>query len=101
MTGATGEGGNSFTRGSTVFIADLHLDPAAPARLHAFRAFLDELAAARPEALYILGDLFEVWSGRACLDDDRYLPVIDGLRRLSGEGVPVTVLKGNRDFQIG
>ena len=49
----------------TLFISDLHLDPASPAIQEQFLGFL-EGEARSAHALYILGDLFEVWLG----DDD-------------------------------
>jgi UDP-2,3-diacylglucosamine hydrolase len=52
------------------------------------------------EALYILGDLFEVWVG----DDDpdpAKARVCAGLRQLTERGVGCFVLHGNRDFLLG
>jgi UDP-2,3-diacylglucosamine hydrolase len=84
---------------TTLFISDLHLDPEAP---EITAQFLDFLAgeARRAEALYILGDLFEVWLG----DDDPEVSkasVKAALRSLTGSGVPCFVMHGNRDFLIG
>lgn len=83
----------------TLLISDLHLDASRPAVTQAFARFLSGQAA-RAEALYILGDLFEYWVG-----DDQPLngleSVISGLATLTGAGVPVYFLHGNRDFLIG
>ena len=48
-----------------LFVSDVHLDAAAPEAVEQFLDFL-RTHAADAEALYILGDLFEVWVG----DDD-------------------------------
>jgi UDP-2,3-diacylglucosamine hydrolase len=83
----------------TFFISDLHLDPDSPAIARQFLAFLDGEARSA-EALYILGDLFEVWLG----DDDpdpAVRQIVAALRRLSDSGVPCFVMHGNRDFLIG
>lgn len=82
-----------------LFISDLHLDPSRPAITALFSAFLEEQAS-RAEALYILGDLFEVWIGD---DDDGELgrQVGAALKTLSRRGVPVYLLHGNRDFLLG
>ncbi len=83
----------------TLFISDLHLSDERPEITALFSLFLQN-DAARAEALYILGDLFEVWLG----DDavlPAYLPIIDGIRTLTAGGVPVYVMHGNRDFLIG
>ena len=52
------------------------------------------------QALYILGDLFEAWIGD---DEDSELAkaVRAGLRELSDSGVPVYLMRGNRDFLLG
>jgi len=84
---------------TTLFVSDLHLDPARPAITDLFLAFLRE-EAVRAEALYVLGDLFETWVG----DDDPSdagAAVAAGLRAVAGAGVPVRFLRGNRDFLLG
>jgi UDP-2,3-diacylglucosamine hydrolase len=84
---------------STLLISDLHLDPSRPA---VTRAFLDLLEQQAPtaDALYILGDFFEVWIGD---DDDAPLnqTVIASLKKLTSSGTPVYIMHGNRDFLIG
>ena len=84
---------------SLLFVSDLHLDAARPATTRAFLELL-EGPARRAEALYILGDLFEAWVG----DDDPGEPgtsVCAALKALSGSGVPVFLMRGNRDFLYG
>lgn len=79
-----------------LFIADLHLSPSYPAVVDNFLSFL-RLQATDCDALYILGDLFEVWVG----DDDVqpfYQPIADALCALT---CPVFYLHGNRDFLLG
>ena len=83
----------------TLFISDLHLDRERPEILSLFCDFLRE-EAARADAVYILGDLFEYWIG----DDDpaeALQPAIGGLRDLTASGVPVFFMHGNRDFLVG
>ncbi|MEL0083937.1 MAG: UDP-2,3-diacylglucosamine diphosphatase, partial [Gammaproteobacteria bacterium] len=86
---------------ATYFIADLHLNPpvaeganddATSARFMRFC----QACATDLDALYILGDLFEVWIG-----DDAgvaaYQQVVDALSHLAA---PVYILHGNRDFLL-
>lgn len=83
----------------TLFVSDLHLDPARPAVTALFLNFLEQRAR-QADALYILGDLFEAWIG----DDDDAEPggtVAAALRRLTDQGVPTYFLHGNRDFLLG
>lgn len=84
---------------ATLFISDLHLDPSRPAITMQFLNFL-RTQARQAEALYILGDLFEAWIGD---DEDSELAkaVRVGLRELSDAGVPVYLMRGNRDFLLG
>jgi len=80
-------------------VADLHLEAGCP---ETTQLFLDFLAgpARQSSALYILGDLFEVWIG----DDGATgpaLPVAKALSDLKAAGIPVHFLCGNRDFLLG
>ena len=82
-----------------LFISDLHLSPERPVVTRAFLRFLDKQASTA-EALFILGDLFEVWVG----DDDSCptgIEVQNGIRQLVNQGVTVFIQHGNRDFLIG
>lgn len=83
----------------TYFIADLHLAPKRPTLFALFSDFLAARAKAA-EALYILGDLFEVWLGDD-EDEPTYQPVLTALHNLTASGVPVFVMHGNRDFLLG
>ncbi len=83
----------------TLFISDLHLDPARPEITRLFVSFLRDQAP-NADALYILGDLFEVWLG----DDDDSAHnqcIIDALHTLSASGTPLYLMHGNRDFLMG
>lgn len=83
----------------TLFISDLHLEDAAPARTEWLGAFLAG-PAAEAAAVYILGDLFEFWIG-----DDALTPtarhVAGGLNKLGEAGVKCYFMHGNRDFLVG
>lgn len=83
----------------TLFISDLHLDPERPAVTELFLELLDTRARVS-DALYILGDLFEAWTG----DDDNSpmnQAVCEGLKQCATAGTPVFIMHGNRDFLLG
>jgi UDP-2,3-diacylglucosamine hydrolase len=83
---------------ATLFISDLHIDASRPPIVRQFLNFL-ELEAARAEALYILGDLFESWIGDDAADSAQ-TAAIAGIRALTSSGVPCFVMHGNRDFLL-
>ncbi|MDO3384013.1 UDP-2,3-diacylglucosamine diphosphatase [Gilvimarinus algae] len=84
---------------SSLFISDLHLHASRPEATQVFYDLL-EGKARNAQALYILGDFFDVWIGD---DDDEPLgqAVADQLRRLSDSGTAVYLMHGNRDFLLG
>ncbi|HZF25442.1 MAG TPA: UDP-2,3-diacylglucosamine diphosphatase [Steroidobacteraceae bacterium] len=84
---------------TTLFVSDLHLDAQHPEITRQFLQFLSG-EARQAEALYILGDLFEVWIGDDDPDPEKRR-VISGLRALTAAGVPCYVMHGNRDFLLG
>lgn len=84
------------------FISDLHLHPAEPLTFEAFRRYLARPPALRADALFILGDLFEVWVG----DDALAEPDSFGARCASllfeySHHTAIYFLCGNRDFLVG
>lgn len=84
---------------ATLFVSDLHLDAQHPEISRQFLAFLAG-PATEADALYILGDLFEVWIGDDDPDPEKQR-IVAGLRRLTDSGVPCYVMHGNRDFLLG
>lgn len=82
-----------------LLISDLHLEEERPDITRAFLHFL-ATRACQAEALYILGDFFEVWIG-----DDAITPfqqsIADALRALSERGTRIYLMHGNRDFMLG
>jgi UDP-2,3-diacylglucosamine hydrolase len=86
--------------GEVVFISDLHLAPEAPAIAARFTGFLERLRG-RAQALYILGDLFEMWIGDDELDTPFHASICAALRGLAESGTRVAIMHGNRDFLLG
>ena len=84
---------------TTLFVSDLHLCASRPQATDVFLEFL-RTEAIDAEALYILGDLFEAWVGDDVTDATADA-VRAGLHALTKAGVPVFVMRGNRDFLLG
>jgi UDP-2,3-diacylglucosamine hydrolase len=79
-------------------ISDLHLQAAEQATFDVWRGYLETSPA---DAIFILGDLFEVWIG----DDAAALPGFEAqcahVLRAATARRPVYFMHGNRDFLLG
>jgi len=84
----------------TLFISDLHLSPERPRISEIFFGFIRD-PASRADALYILGDLFEYWVGDDDLGEPFNASIADALKALSGRGVALYLMQGNRDVLMG
>lgn len=80
------------------FISDLHLSAQEPRITTAFLYFLEHIIPTA-DALYILGDFFESYSG----DDDNdplIETIVNALAKLTRTGYPIYFMHGNRDFLV-
>ena len=78
------------------FISDLHLDARES---ETFQAWTQFMAHTQADALFILGDLFEVWVGDDT-QDPFALQCLAQLKRTS-QRLPIYFICGNRDFLLG
>ena len=78
------------------FISDLHLQSGEPATARVWAQYMQATPA---DALFILGDLFEVWIG----DDTRdpFALACIAVIRQTANRLPIYFLCGNRDFLLG
>ena len=84
------------------FISDLHLQAADSATVDLWRTYLQADPASRADALFILGDLFEVWIGDDVLQDpNAFASACASLLRAHSRHTPVYFMHGNRDFLLG
>ena len=81
---------------TTLFISDLHLSGERENITELFIQFLEQRAS-KADALYILGDLFEVWPGDDMIQPD-YKKSISKMKQLADNGLPLYIMQGNRDF---
>ena len=81
------------------FISDLHLQASEAATFAGWRAYLQNTCA---DAVFILGDLFEVWIGDDPLTQGSSfeLECVEALRQ-AAEHMAVFIMRGNRDFLMG
>ena len=81
------------------FISDLHLQASEPATVAAFAHYLRTTPA---DALFILGDLFEVWVGDDAIDEPGSFEAEGcALLRAASQRLPLFFMHGNRDFLAG
>ena len=85
---------------ASLFISDLHLSQARPQLVEAFHALMSG-PARNAAAVYVLGDLFDVWLGDDQLRERLPAAVAHALAELAGSGVPLFLQRGNRDFLLG
>ncbi len=86
-------------RNLSFFISDIHLSAQKPSLCALFESFIS-INAHKAEALYILGDLFDVWLGDDLISDfETYIANI--LKNLKKSGVQTYLIPGNRDFLFG
>jgi len=78
------------------FLSDVHLHAEEPGTA---RAWMDGLRHSQADAIFILGDLFEVWIGDDD-DDDFIAGCVDTLTQVT-QHRPVYFMHGNRDFLAG
>jgi UDP-2,3-diacylglucosamine hydrolase len=95
---------------SALLCSDTHLSHHRPALTHAFLRWLKQetiSASKKPEALIILGDLFDAWIGDDLLDcvgeanTACVSEVLETLRSIHAQGIAIHIAHGNRDFLIG
>lgn len=88
------------------FISDLHLQAEEQGTFEAWHRYLSGPQAERPDALFILGDLFEVWVGDDVLASQDagtagfWRQCADTVRAYA-QHTPVYFMAGNRDFLLG
>ncbi len=84
------------------FISDLHLQASEPQTVQAWRDYLTGCPA---DAVFMLGDIFEVWVGDDGLDGDdedaRFERECVAVMHAAGERHALFLMHGNRDFLLG
>lgn len=83
-----------------LFVSDLHLSAERPEANERFFGFMEGKARGAA-ALYVLGDLFEVWIGDDDGADKFNSRIIAAFAALVKSGTPLYFMHGNRDFLLG
>jgi len=80
------------------FISDLHLQESEPATFEVWQRYMLNSAA---HAVFILGDLFEVWVGDDAVQSSIFLQKCAQVLKLTAASRHVAFMRGNRDFLVG
>ena len=80
------------------FISDLHLHASEPATFTAWQRYMQTTPA---DAVFILGDLFEVWVGDDVLQLRGFEQQCAQVLQQTAARVPTFFMHGNRDFLVG
>ena len=81
-----------------VLLGDAHLRDPDP-EVDAFVKFLETLPGSA-SALYLLGDLFDLWIGAPPFITAEHRRVVEALRCLREKGLRVSYVEGNRDYHL-
>jgi len=84
---------------TSLFISDLHLDPARPEGIQLFDEFIRDKAV-DADQLFILGDLFEYWLGDDACEHSGYQTISESLAVLACHNTKLYFMHGNRDFLV-
>lgn len=80
------------------FISDLHLQASEAATFNAWQQYMHRTSA---DALFILGDLFELWVGDDAVQNGSFESQCVNVIQHTTDRLPVFFMHGNRDFLVG
>ncbi len=81
------------------FISDLHLQVAEPTTAKAWFDYMASTESSQADAIFILGDWFEVWVGDD--DEDPFAALCAAVMRQRSKRSELFIMHGNRDFLMG
>jgi UDP-2,3-diacylglucosamine hydrolase len=83
---------------SVEFISDLHLQASQPETFEAWRRYLRDTKA---DAVFILGDLFDVWVGDDAAQEPGLAADCAAVLQAAASHAAIFFMHGNRDFLVG
>lgn len=84
-----------------VFLSDLHLTSLEERNGQTLLRFLTSLqSAAKPPAIFLLGDIFDLWVSDHEVFVERYRPLLDALKTLVDRGAKIVYFEGNHDMHL-
>lgn len=83
-----------------LFVSDIHIKSAADPNCRLFDRFLDRCLNIRPDILFLVGDIFDLWIADRKYFVEEYAQTIRRIRELRGSGVEVYYFEGNHDLDL-
>jgi UDP-2,3-diacylglucosamine hydrolase len=83
----------------TLFAGDVHLRPGDGAAARRFTSIIESRRKSL-DRLVLLGDFFDYWIGPSHLKGGDYREALEGLKRLTGSGLEILFVHGNRDYFV-
>lgn len=84
-----------------LFLSDIHISSPDDPKYALFLRLLQDCAArTRPEHLFLVGDIFDLWIADRPYFTERYAQAITALRALIASGVQVHYFEGNHDLDL-
>lgn len=83
-----------------LFVSDIHISSPDDPKYGLFLKFLDRCAELRPEHLFLVGDIFDLWVSDRRYFVGQYQDVIGRILRLREMGVEVHYFEGNHDLDL-
>lgn len=83
-----------------LFVSDIHIVSSSDPKHGLFLRFLDKCLELRPERLFLVGDIFDLWISDRRYFVENYRDVIERIRLLRERGVEVHYFEGNHDLDL-
>lgn len=82
------------------FVSDIHIQSPADEKCILFRRFLDACVNLKPNFLFLVGDIFDLWVADRDYFVSTYADVIESIRRLKSLGTEIYYFEGNHDLDL-
>jgi len=83
-----------------LFVSDIHIQSPADEKCALFRRFLDTCLEVKPNFLFLVGDIFDLWIADRDYFVHTYADIIQRVRDLKAAGIEIYYFEGNHDLDL-
>lgn len=83
-----------------LFVSDIHISSSADPKCGLFLKFLDRCAQLKPERLFLVGDIFDLWISDRSYFLTTYAEIVEKIKILKNLGVQIHYFEGNHDLDL-